>query len=194
MVLILLLAGTTIAGWSQSRNLRYDIHRQGEKVGELTLLQTTDNRKVTYNIESLVKVKMIMAFTIQSWEQSVYENELLQASSLRREVNGKQKASKTIRSSGSSLIVRNAGKEKELKNHQVKYSTHCLYTMEPKGLGRVFSDSYQQYIPILKLANQHYKVDFPDGASNEYFYENGICKRVMVKSTLFNAEFHLVQH
>lgn len=191
LFILLLFLQVSSAAWSQEKQLRYSINRQGQKVGELTFRQTTEDNKTTYAIESLVKVSMVLSFTVQAWESSVYENNVLQSSALVRHVNGKQKINKKIKNNGTGLTVINEGTEKELKNFRVKYSTHCLYTTEPVTFTNVFSDNYQKFIPIVKLANNHYRLTFPDGNSNEYFYENGVCKKVKVKSNLFDAEFVL---
>ena len=177
--------------FSQDKNLQYTIHRNGKKVGDLSFQKRQAGAVTTYQIESDVKVMVLMAIVVKAREQSVYENEVLQSSSLVRHVNGRQKANKQIRNNGSGLTVSEEGNEKVLKNYQVKYSTHCLYATEPLSFTNVFSDNYNKFIPIVKLADHHYKLNFPDGNSNEYFYENGVCKRVKVKSQLFNAEFVL---
>ena len=153
--------------------------------------QKTENEKTTFAVESLVKVKMLLSFTIQAWESSVYEKNLLQSSSLVRHVNGKPKVNRQIRNNGTGLTVRNDGSEKELKDLRVRYNMHCLYVMEPVSFSSVFSDNHQRYIPIIRVNNHHYKLSFPGGGSNEYFYENGICQKVKVKSQLFDAEFVL---
>ena len=187
--LLLLLCG---AGWAQEQSLQYAINRHGKRVGELTFKQVKESTKTTYTVESLVKVSILLSFTVQAWENSVYENDVLQSSSLVRKVNGKERTNKVIKTTGSGLTISNKNEEKVVKNYLVKYSTHCLYVAEPVSYTNVFSDNYQQFIPIQKLAVHHYKISFPDGGSNEYFYENGICKKVKVRSSLFDAEFVLV--
>ncbi len=177
--------------FSQEQNLHYTINRNGKKVGDLSFQKRKAGAITTYNIASEVKVNMILSVTVKAKEQSVYKNDLLQSSSLVRHVNGRQKVNKQIKNNGTGLTVFDEGAHRELKNYSVKYNTHCLYTIEPTYYTNVFSDNYQKFIPIVKIANQHYKLTFPDGNSNEYFYENGICRKVKVKSQLFDAEFVL---
>ncbi|HET7899277.1 MAG TPA: DUF6134 family protein, partial [Flavisolibacter sp.] len=81
---------------------------------------------------------------------------------------------------------------RQVKNCTVHYSTHCLYTTEPLQYARVFSDNYQQFLLIQKQGDHHYQIIFPEGNSNDYYYENGICKRIVVSSALFDAEFVLL--
>lgn len=181
----------SIAAQAQEQKLQYTIQRGGQKVGDLTFLQTTTGTKTVYAVESHVKLKMLLSITVQAWENSVFENNVLQFSSLLRKVNGREHANKQVKKTGSGLTVSGNGAGKQMKNFVVKYSTHCLYAAEPLHFTLVFSDNYQQFVPIKKVAERHYKVTFPDGNSNEYFYENGICKRIRVKSSLFDAEFVL---
>lgn len=176
---------------AQNQNLHYAINRNGKKVGDLNFQKQKAGAVTMYNIKSEVKVTVVMAVVVKATEQSVYNNEVLQSSSLVRHVNGRQKANKQIRNNGTGLTVSEEGTEKVLKNYQVKFSTHCLYTTEPISFTNVFSDNYKKFIPIVKLADRHYKLTFPDGNSNEYFYENGICRKVKVKNQLFDAEFVL---
>jgi hypothetical protein len=191
-VMVLLLLLLIHLAFAQEQNLKYAIHRNGKKVGDLSLQKRQSGGVTSYHIESEVKVRVVMAVVVQAREQSVYENELLQSSSLVRHVNGRQKANKQIRNNGSGLTVTDEGTEQVLKNYSVRYSTHCLYTTEPVSFTNVFSDNYKKFIPIVKLADHHYKLSFPDGNSNEYFYENGICRKVKVKNQLFDAEFVLI--
>lgn len=196
--LILQLIFTAIAGFlfsltsqAQDQNLHYAIHRNGKKVGDLNFEKRKAGTQTTYNIESEVKVNVVVAVVVKATEKSVYDSDVLQSSTLVRHVNGRQKANKQIRNNGTGLTVTDEGAEQVLKNYLVRYSTHCLYTTEPVAFANVFSDNYKKFIPIVKLAEHHYKLTFPDGNSNEYFYENGICKKVKVKSSLFDAEFLL---
>jgi hypothetical protein len=191
LLFAILFYGSMAARSQQVQHLQYAINHQGQKVGELVFQQKNENKKTTFEVESLVKIKMILSFTIQAWEHSVYEDDVLQSSSLLRHVNGKRKVSKQIRNNGSGLTVLNEGTEKKLQNVRVKYNMHSLYAIEPVSFTNVFSETHQRFIPIIKLATHHYKLSFPDGGSNEYFYKNGICQKVKVKSSLFNAEFVL---
>ena len=189
LCLLLLVA---VSAPAQSHHLRYAIHRGEDKVGELTFRQTTEGTQTTYLIESQVKVSLLLSITVQAWEKSVFENNVLQSSSLLRKVNGRERTNKQITKTGNGLHITNKNQKSLTKNFLVKYSSHCLYTKEPHSFTNVFSDNYQQFIPIQKMADHHYKIRFPDGGSNEYYYENGICKRINVKSALFDAEFRLV--
>lgn len=190
-VLVLFFLLLVKFSFAQEQNLQYAINRNGKKVGNLIFQQVKAEGRTVYNIHSQVKVSMVLSIDVKAREQSVYENDIMQSSSLVRHVNGKQKANQQIKKSGNGLLVTEDGTQRELKNYSVKFNIHSLYTTEPLYYSSVFSDSYHKFIPIIKMASHHYKLTFPDGNSNEYFYENGICKKVKVRSQLFDAEFVL---
>jgi hypothetical protein len=189
MVFSLLLV--TVAGFAQEQKLSYTVQHNGKQVGSLNFRRVKAGTRTTYNIQSEVNVKMLLAISVKAQEQSVYENEVLQSSSVLRHVNGRQKANKQIRNNGRGLTVSEDGQNHELKNYLVKYNSHCLYSTEPVHFTNVFADNYQRFVPIVKVTDHQYRVTFPDGNSNDYFYENGICRRIKVKSRFFDAEFVL---
>lgn len=177
---------------AQEIRLNYSINRHGKAIGSLRFKQTKSGTNTAYVIESDVKVSMIVSIHVQAKEQSVYESEVLKSSSLYRQVNGSEKTNKQIKNNGTGLTVTEDGEEVILKNYVVKYNTHCLYIIEPTYYLNVFSDKYQQFIPIQKISDHHYKLNFPDGNSNEYIYENGSCKLIKVRTSLFDADFVLM--
>lgn len=180
-----------LAAFSQEQSLVYAVQRKGKKIGDLTFQKSQAGSRTTYNIQSDVKVSLLLTISVKAKEQSVYENDVLQSVSVIRHINGKQKTNRQIVNNGKGLVVTEDGEKRELKNYVVNFNIHCLYTVEPTYFTNVFSDSFQQFLPIVKMAPHHYKITFPDGNSNEYFYENGVCQKVKVENRLFNAEFLL---
>lgn len=191
LMAVLLLASTGDDARLQDQQLQYAVHRQGEKVGVLSYQHKTEGGQTTYTIRSDVKVSMLLSFRVEAWEQSVYRNNVLQSSSLVRKVNGRERTNKQILNTGNKITITSKNNETLEKNYVIHYSTHCLYVNEPVIYTSVFSDNYQQFLHIEKLAPQHYRIKFPDGGSNEYFYQGGICRRVKLRSRLFDAEFVL---
>jgi hypothetical protein len=67
-----------------------------------------------------------------------------------------------------------------------------LYTKEPLNINQVYSDNFQCFLPIKKDAEHQYRVNLPDGNYNEYHFENGICKLVVVNHSLYTIRMELV--
>ncbi len=191
LMAVVFILGSGELVWPQEQQLLYGIHRRGEKVGELSYQQKTEGTQTTYAIRSDVTVSMVLSFRVQAWEQSVYKNNVLQFSSLLRKVNGRERTNRQIQNTGNKITITNKNKTPLEKAYVIHYGMHCLYATEPLTQTTVFSDNYQQFLAIEKLGPQHYRIKLPDGGSNEYFYQDGICRRVKLKSTLFDAEFVL---
>jgi len=189
-VLLLVLVGCTIvmAARAQEKNLAYTVIRNGCEIGSITIKEIKNGTRVTYHLESEIKTTFIFTFKVNATEEAVYENGVLLNSFIYRKVNGSEKANKRIRFSGNNYIVRNKGSEKWLNNYPIRYNMVCLYTQEPIHTNQIFSDNFQQFISIKKTGAHQYKIIFPDGNSNEYYYQNGTCIRIKMSSSLYNAQ------
>jgi hypothetical protein len=90
-------------------------------------------------------------------------------------------------------VISNKGKEERLYNVKIYYNLVCIYNHEPNTTSLIFSDKYQKFLPIQKIEDHHYKIRFPDGSANEYWFENGTCKRIEIDHTLYSAVMELNQ-
>jgi hypothetical protein len=134
----LLLLFVSFASLAQDQKLHYDIHRHGKKVGDLNFQQKKAGAVTTYNIESEVKVKVLVSVVVKAKEASVYENDVMQSSSVVRHVNGRQKANKQIRNNGSGLTVVDEGSEQVLKNYRVKLIRTAFIILSPWVIAMFF--------------------------------------------------------
>jgi hypothetical protein len=55
----------------------------------------------------------------------------------------------------------------------------------------VYSDNFQQYVPVTKVSANKYKISFPNGNYNYYTYKNGVCTTVDISQTLYDIQFRL---
>ena len=78
-----------------------------------------------------------------------------------------------------------------MDSYPISYNMICLYAKEPVGVPIVYSDKFQQFLDILPVGDRHYRVRFPDGNYNEYFYKDGLCTRVEIHHRLFRSSFEL---
>ena len=46
-------------------------------------------------------------------------------------------------------------------------------------------------LAIKTISNHTYQIDLPEGGSNIYYYENGVCRKVDIRGALFNAQMIL---
>ena len=112
-------------------------------------------------------------------------------SSIYRKMNGSVKADKKIKATGNIYTIYNEDKTEKLNNYPIRYNMLSLYTNEPVNFSTVFSDNFQQLLTIQTINPHHYKIKFPDGNSNEYFYTNGMCTKVKISHSLYSATIEL---
>ena len=191
LFLIFICLGLAIGTFSQAKTLVYTIKRNGSEVGNVQFTQNTIGNRTTLKMESEVRTRFIFLFTAKAKEEAIYDNGIMTWSSIYRKMNGSVKADKKIKATGNSYTIYNDDKTEKLNNYPIHYNMLSLYTNEPVSFSTVFSDNFQQLLTIQTINPHHYKIKFPDGNSNEYFYTNGMCTKVKISHSLYSATIEL---
>lgn len=178
---------------AQHQNLAYTIKRDGQKIGSMNIMETKAGDKICYKLESEIKTKFIFSITAKGIEEAVYNKGVLVYSSIYQKLNGKEKLNTQIKLTGNNYVITDKEEKKQLHNVSIAYNMVCLYTNEPLHLVQIFSDKFQKFLAIQKIAEHHYKITFPDGNFNEYIYANGICEKIEVNHSFYNVLMELHQ-
>ena len=189
--LFLLLTCTTLCVAAQEKKLTYNIKRNGDVVGNIRFVQNIAGNRTVLTLESEVNTRFIFSFKAKAKEEAIYENGIMTWSTIFRKLNGNIKADKKTKANGNAYTIYKGTKTETLKNYPIRYNMLSIYVTEPVSISKVYSDNFQQQVDIQKIADHHYKIKFPDGNYNEYFYANGICSKVEVHHTLYRATIEL---
>jgi hypothetical protein len=141
-------------------------------------------------MDTEVKTTLIFSFTARGREEAVYENGLLVYSSVYQKLNGSEKLNKQTKRVGSHYVIAEGGAEDSL-HEPIYYNMVCLYTHEPLKTNQIYSDKFQKFLAIEKVSDHHYRIRFPDGNANDYYYEDGVCARVNVDHAFYSVMFEL---
>ena len=179
--------------FAQNQLLSYNVVYKGNIIGDMQVSQNKSDGKVNLKMVSNVQMHLLFGIKMSSQEESSFENGKLIYSSVYRQVNGKEKANKQTRAVGNNYQTSSEGIVDRLSNGAIEYNIHSLYFHEPVNLQKVYSDNYQQLLPIKKINEHSYKIQLPDGNCNYYFYKNGICNRVNVNTSIVSVEMLLKQ-
>ena len=190
LLFVFLLLACVIA-FSQANQLRYSIKRKGSQVGTISFFQQFIGSKRIFRTESEVKTRMLFLFTAIGREESVYENGVLLSSSVYQKLNGSEKLNKKTMLVGRNYVVYDGKNPETLTNYPISFNMICLFAMEPAAVSKVYSDRFQQFLDIQTVKNHQYRIKFPDGNFNEYFYRDGLCTRVEVHHSLYRSSFEL---
>ena len=191
MVLLLLAMGCTIPAHTQTKHFTYNIRQNGKAVGTLHVKEATAKGKVSYHAQSHVQTRFLISFDIKAVEEAHFENNILVASSIRRTMNGSEKKDQSILLQGNRYVVTNDNEKEVMSIYPIRHTLLTLYLNEPIHYTQIFSDVFKRLLPVQKIAAHHYKVHFPDGNYNEFFYQRGVCTKIIIHNTLYKAVLEL---
>ena len=191
IILILVATAISLRSSSQEKKLEYQVKRNGNVVGNVWFTQNLSGNRITFKMESEVKTRLIFTFTAKAQEESIYDNGILTWSSIYRKMNGTIKADKKMKAIGNAYTIYKDNRSETVNHYPIYYNMLSMYTIEPTVFSKVYSDNFQQFLDIKTVNNHQYKIEFPDGNYNEYFYEKGICFKINIHHSLYSASIEL---
>lgn len=189
--LVILCMFISMFSTSQEKKSAYTIYRNGSAIGSINFSQSTSSNRTTLKLESEMKTRFIFIITSSSVEETIYDNGIMTWSSIYRKANGNEKTNKKIKTAGNNYIVYSGSKSETLDKYPIRYNMLSLYAMEPTAISQVYSDTFEEFIAIHKIADHKYKLVLPDGNYNNYYYENGKLCKVEINSTFYSANIQL---
>lgn len=192
-VLIFIIPFAGIQASAQISRYTYGISMNGKSVGELNILQKASGDSLIIDISTVIVTRMIFLFKVVSLDKTIFHNGKLQYSYTSRQINNGHKSISVTRAIGAIYQSDKEGAIKQI-NRSIFHNMSSLYLSEPVNFKEVYSDVFQDFVRITYVEPHRYKLKLPDGNTNEYFYTNGICRRVKVNHTLFNAQMDLKSH
>ena len=190
LVLIIFIVVSEKA-FSQTNNLNYKVIQGGSEIGWLKLQKTDTNSTTTIKFNSVAKKRMIVKFEITAQESATFSNGVMIESSVFRKVNADVKINKHTVQKGSYYLVNEKENTAIVKINGIVYNQLCMYFKEPVNIKQVYSDTFQTLLDIENLGNHSYKVKFPSGDTNCYYYSNGVCSKIKAVHSMFTVQFIL---
>lgn len=176
---------------AQEITLSYIIKRNGSPVGTMLVKELKAGNKISLWLDLDIKTSFVFTLKAKGLEEAVFENGILISSFIYQKLNGKEKVNKKTRLIKGVYVVDNKGKEENSQTKPIYYNMVCLYTHEPVKNTQVYSDKFQKYLGIQKVSEHQYKITFPNGDANKYYYENGTCTKIEVNNTFFSVVMEL---
>lgn len=190
-VMVMLFLALSFTAFANKLTKVYNIKRNGEVIGRLSFNQNTDGEDMYLKITSQVSARFIFKIDVQTEDLAHFKNGRLISSDVSRLVNGKAKERKKTIFQNDVYQLQSGDKLNSL-NQSIGYNMMLLYTKEPVYINQVYSDNFQCFLPIKKNAEHQYRVNLPDGNYNDYHFENGVCKLVIVNHSLYTIRMELV--
>jgi len=187
-LLIRLIAFIPILSIAQNSQLNYKIVRNGNDIGWLRLEKSSIGNKSELLLVSEIKTKAILPIAMSAKESSTFEIGKLIYSSQFRKTNGDIKLDKQTRLINDKYEVSENGEKVKLPFPIINTNMLSLYFQEPIPSTSVYCDKQQYFIKIIKTNDGGYKMKFPNGNSNCFYYKGGICTRIKIDFMIYSAE------
>lgn len=186
-LLIILLTLIPVLSKSQNRHLNYKIVQGGVEIGWIRLEKNMAGNKSNLVLISEIKTRMIFRINVCAKETADFENGKLIHSSQFRKTNGDIKVNKQTRLVADKYEVLENGENQNLNIAYIGTNLLCLYFQEPAGISLLYSDKHECFIKVTKTEDGGYKVKFPDGNSNVFYYSGGICTKIIIGHTFYTV-------
>lgn len=189
--LIILLLLIPLLSKSQNLQLNYKIIQGRDDIGWLRLEKNIFGNTLNLLLVSEIKTRFIFQINVSAKETSTFENGKLVYSSQFRKTNGDTKLDKQIRLVADIYEVEENGEKKKLSIHLISTNLLYLYFQEPVNIYWVYCDNHKTFSKITKTNDGGYKIKFPDGNSNIFYYSKGVCTKILINHTFYSAEIIL---
>ena len=180
-----------LISFAQESTFEYDVIRNNKVVGHSVVTGIKSSGKVTYRVSSEFRLTMIKEFIFRSVEETVFEKGVMTFSSVRRTLNGQTKSKRSTRLINQVYHIDNEEDSKKLHSVLVMHCTNSLYLNEPVNQGQIYSEHFQQWLNISPVNVHSYKLTLPDGNYTFYHYQNGVCIKIEIYQTFYNASLKL---
>lgn len=166
---------------ARCQNLKYSVVWKGDSIGHINANKYDSAEFFVYKIESEVSFWFFGTRTIQYDYITLYKKDTLIKASTKYKRNGDLKSESHVALNGSGYdIVVDGNVSKLTEPNPIGYSVTAIYYNEPKFLSEIFSERWGEILKVTPTGQNQYSIEKPDGRKTEYFFENGICSRVIV--------------
>ncbi len=185
-VFILIFLCTNILGAQIEK--RFSVFRNNNEIGFIQIEQTQKDNRVVYELNSEINTRFVLSFSIEGKEVSIYDDGKLTYSSIKRFCNNKTKVNKELQWLGEAYVLRDKNKTKQFPYTTITQNLVTLYFQEPKTIKRVYCDNYNTMGTVIPLEDHAYKIVFPDGNYNIFYYKQQKLERIEVFHTLYRVD------
>lgn len=174
---------------AQDRKAEYKILHYNDLKGNIQLSEHTEGSSRRIKIESTVRTRFLFNITVTTIEEALFSEGLLVYSRFYQKINNEEKNDWQMNWTDGSYQFNKEHHGPQLPQTQIRHTILSLYCEEPVNIRQVFSSNFQQYVPVIPVAKNKYRVDLPNGNCNYYFYQRGKLASVEVEQPFYALQF-----
>jgi hypothetical protein len=155
---------------------KFSIYNRNKEIGTLQATKAQNGELEIIHIDSKSKVKLLLNILIEMKQIDSLLNKVLIHSSFQNSVNGVTNHSKLLTKHGKFYqIVSKGSKPIIIPAEKLNCSSSLLLLKEPDESTWVYLPVFSTTAKIEKESCSKYKLQLPNGKTNTYKYQNGIC-------------------
>jgi len=175
-----------------SQELMYTITWKDDSIGYLKASREKVQDNEYYYINSNTEFRVLFRFNLNYQYENEYRKGRLYSASAKNSLNQKDRDQSSIIWQNNHYVLRINDKTEKLQDQDLWFTVSKLYYTEPIGISTIFSERFGKFLTIDKLAKNKYALTKPDGRKNIYFYDKGICQKVIVDNPIITIHFTLM--
>ncbi|MEQ9592178.1 MAG: DUF6134 family protein [Cyclobacteriaceae bacterium] len=180
--LLILFIALTITTSAQKVEANFEVQFKGKGIGTLHAVDEKKEGSSLKDLRTQTDVKIIaMSIHVESEVESHYKDGVFVRGTSYREANrGAEDIHAHVNKVGERKYERVRNGEKSVIEELITTCVVDLFFAEPKGIEKVFSNMYAEFLKIEELSPGKYKLITPDNKDSYYTYRAG--QLVMVET------------
>ena len=178
---------------NQKDTIIYDLYVNEEVIGDLVAVRSINpDSTIQLEVTSEADYRFLFSFHIRFHYVSSYnaKGEFISSEFLYL-MNDDIKETNWINCNTQNCSVYEGDELKEIIDNKTGLTALNLYFNEPQHNEIVFSERFADYFEVEKEDDDGYKVDFPGGSTNHYYYKNGSCYKIKINTLISDMVFRL---
>lgn len=175
----------------QERALVYDIMRKDDKIGTVLAVKVTNGTQEAIRIETHMNVQFVVSVKVDLVVGNSFRDDVLLEAFMRKDVNGTVKINNSIFRKGNFYNMIDKDRDTTFLHQTLSESVSTLYFEEPVNTTTIFSETFLKLLPLKKTESSTYQLSLPDGNTNYYRYEKGVCTEVIIETQLSTVHLRL---
>ena len=190
-IIFLLLILVPVSGFTQQYS--YSVLRGDKQIGTLSVKSVKAEKRTMYSIWSEAKTGFIFNININVMIEETFNMGEMEHSTFIRKIDGIEMIKNTVDKLNDGLLLKHNDGDDKIISSKINYSMGAMYFIEPLNRKFVYSENYQQFVPVFEAGKNRYLIKFPDGNKSYYTYNDGMCTGVEVHTNWTFIIFKLVE-
>lgn len=180
-----------IQAQEKSDTLIYDLYVNESIIGDMYVVKhSKEDSTVQIEATSNVDYRFLFSFHITFYYFSSFNSDGDYIySKFTYLMNEDLKESNWVRCDQQNCYIYEEDEIKETIPNKINRTAIELYFQEPEDNEIVFSERFCDYFKVEKEDDNSYKIDFPGGSTNHYYYKGGLCSRIKINTLISDMEF-----